>query len=100
MDPRFSGGMTFRTAFSGGSVVRVDELEPRGDDPGGPPAARQHHDPVDDEPREEQDQEDEQHRRDDLPEESHGPRSVGAPRVPCHAGRIPPDAARTDLRTG
>src|ERR671912_412876 len=75
---------------------RVDDLEPRGDDAGGAPVARQHHHPVDDEPREEQDEEDEQNRRDDLPEESHGPRSFRALRVPLPQSRECPSRVPQD----
>src|SRR5918998_337689 len=69
---------------------RVDDLETRRHQPGWPPTARQHHHPVDDEPCEEQHEEDEQDRREDVPEESHGPRSSKGTRG---AGPVMPPAS-------
>src|ERR687890_1383932 len=73
---------------------RVDDLETRRHQPGRTPAARQHHHPVDDEPCEEQHEEDEQDRREDVPEESHGPRSSKGTRgVPVRSCRQSQDSA-------
>src|SRR3954468_23741628 len=80
--PQVQGWDHLADGLERGIRGRVDDLEAGRDQALRPPAAREDHHPVDDESGEEQHEEDEQHRGDDPPEESHGPRSFGAPLVP------------------